>query len=88
MADRESPLEFPCRFPIKIMGERQPDFQEHVLSLINLHVTGISDDDIAVRPSSKGNFTGLTVTIYAESREQLDDVYRSLTASERVLFVL
>jgi putative lipoic acid-binding regulatory protein len=88
VTDEQSPLEFPCRFPIKIMGRERPDFQEHVISLISSHVGRIAESDIAIRPSRKGNFTGLTVTISAKSREQLDDVYRSLTSSKRVLFVL
>lgn len=88
MNKQESPLEFPCRFPIKIMGKERPDFQDHVVGLISSHVGEIADTDIAIRPSSKGNFIGLTVTISAKSREQLDNVYRSLTSSKRILFVL
>jgi putative lipoic acid-binding regulatory protein len=86
--EQESLLEFPCRFPIKIMGKERADFQEHVVGLISSHVGDIAKTDVTVRLSRKGNFLALTVTISAESREQLDDVYRSLTASERVLFVL
>lgn len=88
MNDQDSPLEFPCRFPIKIMGREHPDFQDHVIGLISSHVGEIADADVVTRPSSKGNFMGLTVTISAESRDQLDNIYRSLTSSERILFVL
>ena len=88
MNEYESLLEFPCRFPIKIMGKDGPDFQDHVVSLISSHVGKIATTDIVLRLSSKGNFLALTVTISAKSREQLDNVYRSLTASNRVLFVL
>ena len=88
MNEQESLLEFPCRFPIKIMGKDLPDFQDHVVGLISSHVGEIVPTDITLRISSKGNFLALTVTISAESREQLDNVYRSLTASKRILFVL
>lgn len=88
MSEQESPLQFPCRFPIKIMGKEHPEFREHVIELISSHVGAITESDIVTRPSSNGNFTGLTVTISAESREQLDNIYLSLTASKRVLFVL
>jgi putative lipoic acid-binding regulatory protein len=86
--ERESPLQFPCRFPIKIMGKKQPGFRNHVIGLISTHVSGIAETDIVTRRSSNGNFMGLTVTVSAESREQLDKIYFSLTSSKRVLFVL
>ncbi len=88
MPEQDNLLEFPCRFPIKIMGKERPGFQEHVLDLISPHVGDIADTDVVIRPSSKGNFMGLTVTISAKSREQLDNIYRSLTSSKRILFVL
>ena len=88
MHEEQSLLEFPCRFPIKIMGKECADFQDYVVGVISSHVGEIPLSDIAAKLSSKGNFLSLTVTISAESREQLDDVYRSLTASDRVLFVL
>jgi putative lipoic acid-binding regulatory protein len=86
--EQESLLEFPCRFPIKIMGKECPDFQDYVVAVISSHVGEIAMTDIAAKLSSKGNFLSLTVTISVQSREQLDNIYRSLTASERVLFVL
>jgi len=86
--EEQSLLEFPCRFPIKIMGRECPDFQDYVVDVISSHVGEISTTDIAAKLSSKGNFLSITVTISAQSREQLDNVYRALTASDRVLFVL
>ena len=47
-----------------------------------------ADEDVSIRPSRKGKFISVTVTFTAESREQLDSIYRTLTASERILFVL
>jgi len=88
MLEQPSLLEFPCRFPIKIMGKEHPEFQDHIVSVISSHVGEISESDIVTKLSSKGNFQSLTVTICAQSQEQLDNVYRSLTANERVLFVL
>jgi len=86
--EQESLLEFPCRFPIKIMGKERPDFQDYIVGMISSHVGGISTTDVVAKLSSKGNFLSLTITISAESREQLDNIYRSLTDSDRVLFVL
>ena len=84
----ESVFEFPCRFPIKAMGRDENDFRAHVVELISEQVGELAPDDVSVRPSSKGQFMSVTVTFEATSRSQLDAVYRSLTASGRVLFVL
>ena len=83
----DSPLTFPCRFPIKVMGKNTAGFEALVIQSIALHV-GELPLDITRRPSRNGRFLSVTVTITAESREQLDDIYRSLTASGQVLFAL
>lgn len=88
MDDSESLLEFPCRFPIKVMGRDQPEFESHVIELINQYAGPIADQDISARTSSKRKFIALTVTVSAESREQLDDIYRALSASEQVLYLI
>lgn len=86
--EQESLLEFPCRFPIKAMGRDESEFEAHVLQIISSHVDDIAPEDIAVRSSSKGKFLAVTVTIQAKSQEHLDRVYRNLTSSERILYVL
>jgi len=84
----ESLLEFPCRFPIKIMGRKGDEFRRVVIELVEKHVGKINDGDISEAPSSKGNFVSITITIMASSREQLDGIYLELTASEHVLVAL
>jgi putative lipoic acid-binding regulatory protein len=86
--DKEGLLEFPCRFPIKVMGRDDAEFQAHVLQIISAHVEDITADDITSRSSSKGKFLAVTVTIDAQNQEHLDRIYRTLTASDRVLYVL
>ena len=46
MTDRESLIEFPCRFPIKAMGRDQSEFEAHVLQIISAHVNDIIADDV------------------------------------------
>ena len=84
----ESLLEFPCRFPIKMMGRKDDDFRRVAIELVEKHAGNIADGDISELPSSKGNFLSLTVTITATSREQLDDIYHELTASDHILVAL
>ncbi len=88
MTDRESLIEFPCRFPIKIMGRDQSEFEAHVLQIVSAHVDDIDADDISVRPSKNGNYLSVTVTVDARDQEHLDRIYRNLTASEQILYVL
>jgi len=88
MDDSESLLDFPCRFPVKIMGRDQPDFKAHIVELISQHAGPIASADITVRTSSKGKFIALTVTVLAKSREQLDEIYRTLSASEHVVYLI
>jgi hypothetical protein len=84
----ETLLEFPCRFPIKVMGRDTPEFRPDVLAIITEHAGEISENDVRMQPSSKGSFVSLTVTITAESRQQLDEVYLELQADEQVMMVL
>jgi len=88
MTDRESLIDFPCRFPIKAMGRDQSEFGAHVLQIISAHVNDITADDISIRPSKNGNFLSVTVTVDAQNQEHLDRIYRTLTASKQVLYVL
>lgn len=86
--DAGSPLKFPCSFPIKVMGRHEPGFQETVLALVSRHSGEVLPGQVQSRASSNGNFLSVTITIVAESRTQLDEIYRSLTASEQVIMVL
>lgn len=79
---------FPCDFPIKIMGRCDCDLEILVVEVINRHVSDLSENAVTTRPSGKGNFISVTVTVKATSREQLDNIYRELTAREEVLMAL
>ncbi len=84
----ETLLEFPCRFPIKIMARSEVDLQPLVMELVAPHAGDISADDISMRPSKNGNFVAVTVTITATSKQQLDTIYQALTDHEHVLMSL
>ncbi len=86
--ESESALKFPCVFPIKVMGRLEPDFQATVVALISSHLGDVRPEQVRARASSNSRFVSVTVTILADSREQLDNIYRTLTASAQVLLVL
>ncbi len=84
----EGLLEFPCAIGIKAMGKANTDFDLHVASLVRRHAPDLGEGAIKTRPSKKGNFISVTVTVMAQNRDQLDNIYRDLTADERVLMAL
>jgi putative lipoic acid-binding regulatory protein len=79
---------FPCDFPLKVMGRGNDDFRSLVLGIVQKHVGAVAPDKIEERPSKDGTYLSLTCTFTAHSREQLDALYRELTSCERVLIVL
>ena len=79
---------FPCDFPIKIMGRCDCELETLVVDIVNKHIEEEAGNNITARPSGKGNFISVTVIIKAHSREQLDDIYLELTAREEVLMAL
>ena len=81
-------LQFPCEFPIKIMGARVDDFAQQILSVVQQTVPDYDGANMEMRPSSKGTYLSLTCTITATSRAQLDQVYLSLTSHPLVKVVL
>ena len=84
----ETIMEFPCDFPIKMMGKDTPEFIDTVRSLVERHAGPIDDESVQTAQSRNGNFISVTVTISATSRQQLDDIYQDLTAHEDVLMAL
>lgn len=84
----DSLLEFPCEFPLKVMGRKQAGFRELVLSLVETHAGPLEDRRVSERESRDSNFIALTLLLRVESQAQLDDIYRALSAHEQVLMVL
>ncbi len=78
-------MKFPCSFPIKAMGIARDDFDSLVVSIVRKHYPDVTGGAVKTRPSRQGKYISVTVTIEAQSREQLDNIYLELTAHERVL---
>lgn len=85
---RETLLEFPCDFPIKIMGARVDEFAQAVVGVVVRHAPDFDAASVEMRPSSKGNYLALTCTIRALSQAQLDALYRELSSHPLVKVVL
>lgn len=88
MPSNDSLLEFPCQFPIKVMGLAGQDFDTLVIEIVKRHVTCLDDNAVRLRPSREGKYTAMTVTIEAHSQQHLDAIYIDLSTHERILMVL
>ena len=88
LPEGETLLEFPCQFPIKAMGLSCDAFEIAVLEIINRHVSDLGEGAINSRASKNGKYTSMTITINAQSKQQLDDIYMDLTACEHVHMAL
>ena len=88
MIDVPDLLTFPCEFPIKIMGPAELGFADTIGALVRQHCPDFDPATLVQRPSRAGNFLGLTATIQAISREQLDALYRALSTHPMVRVVL
>ena len=81
-------FEFPCAFPIKIMGRTQHGFAQAVVEVVRRHAPDFDPAALEMRASKAGNWLSVTATVRATSREQLDALYRELVAHPMVKMVL
>ena len=89
MADQQDTLlEFPCDFPLKIMGKADDNLAQAVLTIVTKHAPGFDGASMEMRASSGGNYVSLTCTVIATSKPQLDALYMELTAHPLVKVVL
>ena len=88
MTEHKSPQHFPSEFPIKVMGRQGSDVRELSQAIVEKRAGPLTKNISRRAPSVDGNFLALTYTITATSREQLDDIYRELTACKSVLMAL
>jgi putative lipoic acid-binding regulatory protein len=85
---RDSLIEYPCLFPIKVMGLKVDGFVHALTEVAEQHDPQFDASTIELRPSSSGKYLGVTLQVNATSREQLDNLYRALTAHPMVKVVL
>ena len=81
-------LAFPCDFPIKVMGRKQPGFAQAVTEIVVKHAPDFDPATVAMRPSRKGRYLSVTCIVRATSREQLDALYQELCDHPSVVMVL
>jgi putative lipoic acid-binding regulatory protein len=85
---KDSLIEYPCRFPIKVMGAMVDGFADALAQVAREFDPDFDAATMELRPSKGGNYLGVTITITATSREQLDGLYLRLTGHPMVKIVL
>jgi len=81
-------LLFPCQYPVKVIGKDEDNFYEFVLDLITRHVPELSADDFSTRSSGGGKYLAVSVSFIAQSRAQVDGLYKELGQHKRVIVAL
>lgn len=84
----QSLIEYPCHFPIKVMGAHVQGFIEAMVHVARQFDPSFDARTVEVRPSKGGNYLGLTLSVHVTSRDQLDELYRTLTTHPMVKIVL
>lgn len=87
-ARRDSLIDYPSKFPIKVMGAKVDGFVHAMTAIARQFDPGFDAASVELRDSKAGNYLGITLTITATSREQLDELYRTLSTHPMVKVVL
>jgi len=85
---KDTLLEFPCEFPLKIMGKAEDTLAQVVLEIVTLHAPDFDGSTMEMRASSGGNYVSLTCTVIARSKPQLDALYTDLSGHPLIKVVL
>lgn len=88
MSEDESPFEFPCAYPVKAMGKAGEGFDLLVVEIVRRHAGDLDETLVKIRESRGGKWISVTVTIQAQSKNQLDAIYRDLSGHERVVWAI
>jgi putative lipoic acid-binding regulatory protein len=86
--ENESLIEYPCDFPIKVLGRTQAGFAQEVLGIVRAHAPDFDGATLQMKPSKHGKYLSVTCVVRATSREQLDALYRELCDHPMVIMVL
>ncbi|HOY71298.1 MAG TPA: DUF493 domain-containing protein [Methylotenera sp.] len=81
-------IDFPCNFPIKVMGETQEHFAQTIIDLIQTKQPSFNANNVEMRASSGGKYLSLTCTVHVHSQLELNNIYRVISAHPLVIFTL
>lgn len=88
MTENTTLMEFPCHFPLKIIGKKTEQFANEIIKIIRNHFPNTPDEAIQFQESKQANFLSITATIYATNQPELDALYNDLTKHPDIRMVL
>ncbi|PJE12743.1 MAG: DUF493 domain-containing protein [Legionella sp.] len=88
MTDKETLIQFPCNFPIKIIGKKTELFAAEINEIIYKHFPETPDEAIVYQESMRGNYLSITVTVYVHDQQSLDALYQEITKHPDIKMVL
>ncbi len=88
MSGEAPKIEFPCDYPIKILGDNHVSFTDRVVEVVRRHAPELPDEKVSCRESRNGNYISVTVVIRAQGEEQLKRLHAELKADQWVRLVL
>lgn len=86
--NQDSLIEFPCDFPVKVMGENREEFAPMIAEIARRHFGDVDHSACSSRPSSNERFVAVTIVVPAQSQTQLDGFYAELTTTDQVIMAL
>lgn len=87
-AFKDAELQFPCDFPISVMGLNVPEYEGEIFAILKKHVPEVEKKDLKKAYSANKKYCSLKTHFTAQSREQMDELYKELTAHKLVKWVL
>ena len=88
MVNRDSIIEFPCDFPIKVIGRSSTKLSELVLSIIRQHISDFLAESMCTKKSGRGKYTSVTITVRVSNKNILDAIYKDLSSKPEIIMVL
>ena len=86
--EEETLIDFPCEFPVKVMGGDNPEFHKSIIDIAKKHDAEFTPEEITQNISKTGKYVSLTLNIHAKNKVQLDKLYQELTDNKLVLWAL
>lgn len=81
-------IEFPCRYPVKVLGVAGDDFKARVFRVMKRHAPELQESDVSSKKSREERFCSLTFTIEATGKPQLEALFQELKEIDAVKMVL
>lgn len=87
-SSQDSPLKFPCDIPVKVFGRNGARFRRTAVEIVERHFGELGEGEVSEQLSRRERYASLTIVVHAESREQIDALYRELTSNDDILMAL